>query len=343
MKNITPAGRNSVGVGVGNDYSCTAIQEMSDGVFVGILNAGGVCELVPAMTEEVQRVRLKCLVAEVTGSLWTACSLGQVSAHTASVHLILPHLLEEPQLRTIMDQLNHALRTYGITIAGGHTSVSAGAKNAFVSLEITGSVRLNPEAAAAYQKDSLKKMYASGSGLSDRYRDAALIITESVALEGTVLLAYANRDRLCGHFRTSFVDEVCSLENRLDVTEAARIAGAQGAVMHNLSEGGVLGGLWEFAEHCGLGLDVDLKAIPIRQETVEITEFGQVNPYQLRSAGALLIATEEPEALLEAYHKAGIPAARIGTFTNENAKIIRNADEVRYLDLPQMDAIYEKE
>ena len=56
--------------------------------------------------------------------------------------------------------------------------------------------------------------------------------------------------------------------------------------MHDVTEGGIYGALWELAEASGVGLEIDLKAIPIRQETVEVCEQFHLNPYQLISSGS---------------------------------------------------------
>lgn len=60
--------------------------------------------------------------------------------------------------------------------------------------------------------------------------------------------------------------------------------------MHDVSEGGVFAALWEMAEGAGVGLTIDMKKLPLRQETVEVCEFCNVNPYELRSGGSLIIA-----------------------------------------------------
>ena len=89
----------------------------------------------------------------------------------------------------------------------------------------------------------------------------------------------------------------------------------------------------------GLGMDIDLKKIPIRQETVEITDVFDVNPYLLASAGALLIVAQDGNKMVSALEKEGIPGVVIGRLTQGNERIIRNEDETRYLDLPQSDEI----
>lgn len=54
----------------------------------------------------------------------------------------------------------------------------------------------------------------------------------------------------------------------------------------------------------------DLKKIPIRQETVEICEYFDVNPYGLISSGMMLMASADGNALVLALQEAGIPGDR---------------------------------
>ena len=110
--------------------------------------------------------------------------------------------------------------------------------------------------------------------------------------------------------------------------------------MHDITEGGVFGALWEMAEGAGVGLDVDLRKIPIRQETVEICEFFGVNPYLIMSSGSMMMATDDGYRLVQEMKRAGIEATVIGRTTDGNDRILRNGDDVRYLDRPQTDELY---
>ena len=58
------------------------------------------------------------------------------------------------------------------------------------------------------------------------------------------------------------------------------------------------------------------------------------------SDGALLIAADDADTLINLLEKEGIKAAVIGRATDNNDKVINNLDEVRYLDTPQRDEIY---
>jgi hydrogenase maturation factor len=94
------------------------------------------------------------------------------------------------------------------------------------------------------------------------------------------------------------------------------------------------------AERADVGLEVDLKKIPVRQETIEICEYFDVNPYELYSAGALLIGTEHGESLVRELAQCQIPAVVIGQVTDQTGRVIRNGEDVRYLDRPKQDAWY---
>ena len=110
--------------------------------------------------------------------------------------------------------------------------------------------------------------------------------------------------------------------------------------MHDISEGGIFGALWEIAESTSVGLHIDLKKIPIRQETVEVCEFCNVTPYELLSGGSLIMITEDGENLIEELRKENISANIIGKITDSHDRILMNDDEKRYLDKPKPDEIH---
>ena len=122
----------------------------------------------------------------------------------------------------------------------------------------------------------------------------------------------------------------------LSVEDEARAASHFGAVvMHDISQGGILTALWEMSQRMGTGLEVDLKQIAIRQETVEISEYIGANPYSMPSSGALLIGTENGYGLLRELEKLHINASVIGKITDKKERIIRNGDDIRFLDRPK--------
>jgi hydrogenase maturation factor len=84
---------------------------------------------------------------------------------------------------------------------------------------------------------------------------------------------------------------------------------------------------------------VDLKKIPIRQETVEICEFFGLNPYMLKSGGALLLSSDDGEGLKNELSAKGINAEIIGYLVEGNDRLIINDEDESFLQLPQSDEI----
>ena len=109
--------------------------------------------------------------------------------------------------------------------------------------------------------------------------------------------------------------------------------------MHDVAGGGIYGALWELGERYQVGLEVQLKKIPIKQETVEVCEFFELNPYELRSDGALLMVTDNGEQLVNKLAQEGIFAQVIGRITSDNDKVIVNDDERRFLEPPRKEQI----
>ncbi|MBQ6811691.1 MAG: hydrogenase maturation factor, partial [Agathobacter sp.] len=139
-----------------------------------------------------------------------------------------------------------------------------------------------------------------------------------------------------------FIDKAKTFGQMMSIIPEAAVATKSGvSAMHDMSEGGVFGALWELAESAGVGLEIDLKKIPIRQETIEICEFFGLNPYKLLSGGSLLIATEDGNGLVMELEKADIPAAIIGKATDTNGRVLINEDERRFLETTQTDELYQ--
>ena len=107
-----------------------------------------------------------------------------------------------------------------------------------------------------------------------------ILVTKWIGIEGTSIIAKEKEKELLERFSQAFVDTAKGFDQYLSVLPDSRIAVEHGvSAMHDVTEGGIYGALWEVAEASGIGLEIDLKAIPIRQETIEICEYFELNPY----------------------------------------------------------------
>ena len=150
-----------------------------------------------------------------------------------------------------------------------------------------------------------------------------ILVSKWIGIEGTSIIAKEKEEELKTHFAVPFIEHAKALDAYISVQSEAAVAVTSGvSAMHDVTEGGIFGALWEMAEASGVGLEIDLKKIPIRQETVEVCEFFGVNPYLLISSGCMLMATI------------------IGKATAGNDRVLLNEDERRFLEPPKTDELY---
>lgn len=169
-----------------------------------------------------------------------------------------------------------------------------------------------------------------------------IVMTKWIGLEGTALIAKTDAEKLKTRYPSDIVDDAADFFKFLSVMPEAATAVKSGASdMQTVREGGIFGGLWELAARNGVGLVADLECIPVRQETIEVCEYFDLNPYELMAGGSLLITCQNGSALVKALADCGIASAVIGKTTQGNDRIIRHGEESRFLEPVRGDEIYQ--
>ena len=136
------------------------------------------------------------------------------------------------------------------------------------------------------------------------------------------------------------MSQVNALEENLFADKELKLAREYGvSAMHQITDGGILAALWNMAEASDVGLEVDLKKIAVKQETIEICEYFQLNPYQMTSVGSVLLMTDNGKELADMLMRNGIQAEVIGRTTADRERVILNQDEKRYIDRPAQDEL----
>ena len=159
-------------------------------------------------------------------------------------------------------------------------------------------------------------------------------------LEGMLRIIGEKEAELRERFTPAFIGQMKAYDSELCGLSKIAVADAMGvSVIRQVSRGGILASLWDLAKDTELGLNLDLKKIAVRQETIEVCEYFRLNPYQLASGGSFLMLTENVEALADALNQKGIQAAVIGQLTDSNDKIIHNGEDMRYIDRPAPDEL----
>lgn len=168
-----------------------------------------------------------------------------------------------------------------------------------------------------------------------------VIAIGNLAIEGTAILAVEQEEVLKERFQDSFLQRAKdTLEEICMVKEAAAAVKSGVTILKEAGEGGIFGALWELAEDSGVGLEIDLRKLPVRQETIEVCEALHRNPYELVSRGCLLAGCDNGNDTIKQLAEAGINAVFIGKATGGNDRIIWNEDEKRYLEPGKDDEIY---
>lgn len=240
-----------------------------------------------------------------------------------TAQLVLPERAEEKELKELVTEVVAACETAGVVLANGHTQISSFVTEPVLSVTAMGSA-------------------SAVMTLEETVYGSDLVMTKSSGLAGAALLAGHYRENLHERYTYSFIDKAAARKNEVSVLPEVTLLKELGIRhMHDVAEGGVYGAVWELCERLSAGVELDLKKIPICQETVEICEYFDVNPYQLKGDGALLFLTHDSTAAIKALKEAGIPAAVIGRINESNDRVLINEDETRFLEPNRVDE-YEK-
>lgn len=237
---------------------------------------------------------------------------------------LLPPRIREIKIRELMQEIEACCQELNIQVVGGHTEVTDAVNRPVLSVTGIGKVK----------KDRMLPTKGAKPGQD-------IVITKWAALEGTAILAKEKEEELLQKFPAFLIEEAKGYSQYLSIIKEAAIAGKSNvSAMHDITEGGVFGALWEMAESAGVGLTIDLKKIPIKQATVEICNYFDVNPYEMMSSGSLMLAADNGYDLVRVLEEAGIYAAVIGKVTEGNDRVVTNGEETRFLEPPKTDQLY---
>ena len=235
------------------------------------------------------------------------------------VSMIVPPETEESRIKSIMEVLEETASSLNVQIAGGHSEVSDKVNMPVFSVTAYGNC-------AGELLDSRRE--------KDTLYGQDIVMTGYMALEATGVAAVQHREELS--FAPGYLAGAADYLQELSVVKHAQIALEHGsAVMHDLSETGVFGGLWELGEKMQAGMEIEARNIPVHQETIELSEQLEQNPYTMQSAGSLLVVTRDGNGLVHQYEKEGIHAALIGKVMPGHDKVLLNRDERRFIEQPR--------
>ena len=169
----------------------------------------------------------------------------------------------------------------------------------------------------------------------------SLVMTKWIGIYGSVWMAENRYEELRTRYPDFIMEDAKDLKQFLNIGEDIKIAHEHGdTCVHACGDGGLYGALWDIVKASDVGITANFKDIPIRQETVELCEFYDINPYKLRSDGSVIVATSSPDELTKMYAEAGIPASVIGHITEDRERVIIYDEEKKHIQKPARDELY---
>ncbi len=222
--------------------------------------------------------------------------------------ILLPEGSTEEDLRQLMEEAGKTAAEIGIEIVGGHTEVTPGIDRTLVVMTAVGKAPKNG--------------YVTSSGA--RPGDS-LVVTKAAGIEGTAILATDFAAYFTERLGEDLVARAQAFFREISVLPEGRVAVRAGAVaMHDATEGGIVGAALEMAQASEVGIELWVDRIPVREETRRICDLVGIDPLGLVSSGSLLIATQDPDSILQALADAEIPAAVVGRFQHSGYTQIRD-------------------
>ena len=199
------------------------------------------------------------------------------------VTLIIPDKLGVKYIAEIMNEIHAACSELNIAIAGGHTELTDRYEQPVLSAAMLGMTRYELSTKRIHEGD-------------------LILLTGHAGLEGMSIIAHDRPDLLNDIFTPDEMKEIQSWQNDLSVIKPAKILREYSHYMHDPTEGGLNGALYETSKGCNLGIEIYEDALPVSDLTRRASETLNFNPMNLISSG-MLIAVIPPERINEAQER----------------------------------------
>lgn len=258
-------------------------------------------------------------LAQVLNDLYTRGA----SPVGANLSILLPPYAYESRLKAMVEFAEQTAEKQHIQILNVKAEVSPVITKAVVTVVGIGTVKAG-------------ELLQSSMGKANQ----DIVMTKWIGLDGMLRIVREKGEELSKRFVPSFMAQINALEENLFADKELKIAKEYGvSAMHQITDGGILAALWNMAEASKVGVEVDLKKIAVKQETIEICEYFQLNPYQMTSTGSVLLMTDNGKELVDLLLRNGVRAEVIGRSTADRERVILNQDEKRYIDRPSQDEL----
>ena len=248
----------------------------------------------------------------------------------ATYSLLMPPGTPDRDFEVIVESIHRAALELDVAIVGGHTGYYP-----VVTVPIIGGITVIGTGAPE------EIVSAGGARPGD-----AVLMTKGPAIEAAGLLSLLYEDDLRREYGEGIVRAAKARCREITVVRDALTARAAGPVsaMHDATEGGVLGGLWEIAEASGVGMEIDERKMVWPADVAAVCELLQIDPLAAIAEGTLLVTVPQANAddVIGALEGEDIPCTQIGAVTDDAARriIARRDGRTQGLAVPHEDPFW---
>jgi hydrogenase expression/formation protein HypE len=239
------------------------------------------------------------------------------------VTILAPENTTLGEIKEVMKQIDEETKKLNVEILGGHTEVTRAVNKLIVSCTAIGKGKKGSAVATA------------GAQVGDE-----IVVTKFLGMEGTSIVVNDYFQYVKDILSVEEVEEVKGYINNISVVKEGIAAGSFGVnSMHDITEGGVLGALWEMAEASGVGFMVYKEKMPVSSVTEKVCSRLSLDPLRFISSGSMLITAKDGEALAKRLKQRGINASIIGTITMNRGILVENNNE-KEVQPPERDELF---
>ena len=243
------------------------------------------------------------------------------------VTILAPPSTSVEDLQNIMVDMESECTKLNIDILGGHTEITDAVNKVIIS--VTG---LGFGTKAHYED---KKEILEGD---------IVLLTKGTGIEGTAIIAYEKEEELKAVLSQSEINYAKSMMDLTSVVKEGLLSSKLSKGMHDVTEGGILGAVWEVAELSKLGVSIYEDQLNVSEVTHKICNYYKIDPLKLISSGSMLIVVspENKDELLEKLIFDEIPAFEIGYFTQNIEEKFMYSSQGQRSDVsePESDELY---
>lgn len=239
------------------------------------------------------------------------------------VTILAPVSSSLEEINKIMSEIDKESAKIGVEIIGGHTEITSAVNKMVVSVTVIG------------KNLKGKSIKTAGAQLGDD-----IIVTKTIGLEGTYILINDYIERAKNILSEKEIEQGKELINKISVLEEGKIGGNFGVhSMHDITEGGLLGGLFEVAMAANKGFKIFKEKIPMLDITKKICDEFKIDPLRLISSGSMLITTSNGEALIKILNENSIEASIIGKICEEGGILVDGEKRIN-VEPPKTDELF---